>query len=209
MTLFKRFASRDFLPDFSDPVKEDSQSQNNMAAELQQQGGLQLVVAATKNGLGIGKEGSLPWKLPGDMAYFKELTSRTTVATKQNAVIMGRKTWDSIPAKFRPLQGRINIVLSRSLAGGEAVANSENDSARANAPAPDATAACKKVESMGGAYVCSSLEAATELLATPEMQQKVESTFVIGGGQVRALCSSVCCCVHTWACGEQWSTAAG
>ena len=72
----------------------------------------QLVVAAAKN-MGIGKEGGLPWSLPGDMAYFKDLTSRTRDAAKQNAVIMGRRTWESIPAKFRPLKGRINVVLTR------------------------------------------------------------------------------------------------
>ena len=52
------------------------------------------------------------------MKYFKELTSRTAEPGKRNAVIMGRKTWESIPAKFRPLPGRINVVLTRG-AGGE------------------------------------------------------------------------------------------
>ena len=61
----------------------------------------------------------MPWKLPGDMAYFKELTTRTADASKQNAVVMGRKTWESIPAKFRPLPGRVNVVLSRSMGGDE------------------------------------------------------------------------------------------
>jgi len=162
-----------------------------------QPGGLQLVVAATKNGFGIGKDGTMPWKLSGDMAYFKELTSRTRDASKQNAVIMGRKTWESIPAKFRPLKGRINIVLSRN-AGGDAnvQANSENDSAGANATAGSARA--KKAEGPEGVYWCSSLEAATELLSTPELADKVESTFVIGGGQVyrKALASPQCSAVH-------------
>lgn len=55
------------------------------------------MVAASRNGLGIGKSGTLPWNLPGDMAYFKELTSRTRDPQRQNAVVMGRKTWESIP----------------------------------------------------------------------------------------------------------------
>lgn len=163
-----------------------------MTAAEQQDGGYQLVVAATKNGLGIGKDGQLPWKLPGDMAYFRELTSRTRDSTKQNAVIMGRKTWDSIPAKFKPLKGRINIVLSRSLAGSngsvEAI-NSENDPAHANRAATTngpASTTTKGSRGMEGVHVCSSLEAAGELLETPDMKAKVESIFVIGGGQVSA-----------------------
>jgi dihydrofolate reductase len=54
----------------------------------------------------IGKDGRMPWHLPADLAHFK----RTTLGCP---VIMGRKTWDSIPPKFRPLPGRANIVLTR------------------------------------------------------------------------------------------------
>lgn len=71
------------------------------------------VVVAADAKLGIGKGGTLPWKLPGDMAYFKRVTSTTSDPAKRNAVVMGRKTWDSIPAKFRPLPNRLNIVISR------------------------------------------------------------------------------------------------
>lgn len=63
-----------------------------------------IIVAASKN-LGIGYEGKLPWKLKGDMNYFKKITT-------DNIVIMGRKTYESIPDKFRPLPNRINIILS-------------------------------------------------------------------------------------------------
>ena len=112
-----------------------------------------LAVAFTSRTQGIGKAGKLPWRLPGDLAYFKELTSKTSktssaaaaaadlesnaaavlalarnvVASSSssssspsltlpasavvNATIMGRKTWESIPAKFRPLPGRLNVVL--------------------------------------------------------------------------------------------------
>lgn len=48
-----------------------------------------------------------------EMTYFSRMTKRTKDSSKQNAVIMGRKTWESIPEKNRPLAGRINIVLSR------------------------------------------------------------------------------------------------
>ena len=66
----------------------------------------QIVVAVCKNG-GIGKVGRLPWSLPGDLKYFRELTSKTTSKKKQNAVIMGRKTWESIPEKVRRRKRRI------------------------------------------------------------------------------------------------------
>lgn len=55
----------------------------------------------------IGRDGALPWHLPEDAARFRELTYG-------HPVIMGRATWDSLPARFRPLPGRTNIVLTRS-----------------------------------------------------------------------------------------------
>ncbi|MCU1431263.1 MAG: dihydrofolate reductase [Actinotalea sp.] len=54
----------------------------------------------------IGAGGTLPWHLPEDLARFRTLTSG-------HPVIMGRTTWESLPARFRPLPGRDNIVLSR------------------------------------------------------------------------------------------------
>lgn len=72
-----------------------------------------VVVAAASN-RGIGLQGTLPWKLPSEMARFKSLTSYAEDPTKRNAVIMGYNTWLAIPEKFRPLQNRLNVVLSRS-----------------------------------------------------------------------------------------------
>jgi dihydrofolate reductase len=66
---------------------------------------LHLIFARAANGV-IGKDGGLPWQLPEDMAHFK----RTTTG---QPVIMGRKTWDSLPSRFRPLPGRTNIVVTR------------------------------------------------------------------------------------------------
>jgi dihydrofolate reductase len=70
-----------------------------------------IVVAADEAG-GIGKGGKLPWRLKGDMAYFKLLTQEPPSPETANAVIMGRVTWDSIPETFRPLRGRINLVIT-------------------------------------------------------------------------------------------------
>jgi dihydrofolate reductase len=64
-----------------------------------------LVWAQAANGV-IGRDGTLPWRLPEDLAHFKALTLGTTV-------IMGRLTWESLPPKMRPLPGRRNIVLTR------------------------------------------------------------------------------------------------
>jgi dihydrofolate reductase len=64
---------------------------------------LALVLARARNGV-IGKDGALPWRLKSDLALFK-------ATTLFKPVIMGRKTWDSLPKK--PLPGRLNIVLSR------------------------------------------------------------------------------------------------
>ncbi|GEE02538.1 dihydrofolate reductase [Gordonia spumicola] len=55
----------------------------------------------------IGRANTIPWRVPEDMARFKELTG-------DGAVVMGRKTWESLPEKFRPLPGRRNVVITRS-----------------------------------------------------------------------------------------------
>lgn len=65
-----------------------------------------LVAAVARDGA-IGRDNALLWHIPEDMARFKALTLG-------KPVVMGRKTWDSIPAKFRPLPGRRNLVVSRS-----------------------------------------------------------------------------------------------
>jgi len=71
------------------------------------------VIVAADQARGIGKNGTLPWRLPGDMAFYKRTTLQAAQG-QQNAVIMGRKTFESIPAKFRPLKNRLNLVLTRN-----------------------------------------------------------------------------------------------
>jgi dihydrofolate reductase len=64
-----------------------------------------LIWAQSTSGV-IGRGGAIPWQLPEDQARFKELTMG-------HSVVMGRRTWESLPAKARPLPGRRNVVLSR------------------------------------------------------------------------------------------------
>ena len=66
---------------------------------------ISLIVAVAENGV-IGKNNQLPWHLPTDMKYFRD-------TTMGHCVIMGRKNYDSIPLKYRPLDGRTNIVVTR------------------------------------------------------------------------------------------------
>ena len=66
-----------------------------------------IIVAVSENGV-IGKDNDLVWNLPTDMNFFKS-------KTEHHHVIMGRKNWDSIPQKWRPLPNRTNIVVSRQM----------------------------------------------------------------------------------------------
>jgi len=117
--------------------------------------GVACIVAATAQ-MGIGRDGTLPWRLKGDMAYFKRVTTEAPAA-QQNAVVMGRKTWLSIPKKFRPLPGRANVVLSR------------NPDAREQLDLPE-DVACY-----------ASLDAA---LTQMKAREDVARVFVIGGGEL-------------------------
>lgn len=114
-------ASRSTLRHYIFPMAEDMSIR---------QPTLTLIVAATARN-GIGHNGTLPWPmLKKEMAYFARVTKRVLMPSgtgsvqsdawkqanlegaRRNAVIMGRKTWESIPPKFRPLKDRTNIVIS-------------------------------------------------------------------------------------------------
>ncbi|XP_064596477.1 dihydrofolate reductase-like [Liolophura sinensis] len=113
------------------------------------------LIVAMCNNRGIGIAGKLPWRLKKDMEFFKKITSQTINPEKQNAVIMGRKTWFSIPEKFRPLAKRINIILSREMK-----------------QAPE------------GTHLASSFSEAIQLVQAAPLADKVESVHVIGGASV-------------------------
>ncbi|KAM0009762.1 putative dihydrofolate reductase, Thymidylate synthase [Helianthus debilis subsp. tardiflorus] len=131
----------------------------------------QVVVAATRT-MGIGKDGKLPWKLPSDLKFFKDVTMATSDPSKKNAIIMGRKTWDSIPLKHRPLTGRLNVVLTRS--GSSDIATTEN------------------------VLTCGSMISALEILASSPYCLCIERVFVIGGGEIlrESLNSAGCDAIH-------------
>ncbi|GAA2836823.1 dihydrofolate reductase [Leucobacter komagatae] len=64
------------------------------------------MIWAEARGGAIGRDGTMPWHLPEDLAHFKRVTLGAPV-------IMGRRTWESLPERFRPLPGRENVVVSR------------------------------------------------------------------------------------------------
>lgn len=97
-----------------------------------------LILAATIPSLGIGLNGKLPWNLSKEMKYFRQVTTTTQCLhgdndnindndiNEKNIVIMGRKTWDSIPLKFRPLSNRINIIISSTLSPSSSTSSSSS-----------------------------------------------------------------------------------
>lgn len=106
-----------------------------------------LIWAQTLDGV-IGAGNTIPWRLPEDMAHFK-------ATTLGHPVVMGRKTWDSLPPRFRPLSGRRNIVVTRDPRwAGE------------------------------GAEPAGSIAEALELAAEPHASAAPTTAWVIGGGEV-------------------------
>ena len=126
---------------------------------------MEAILACTHNG-GIGLNGKLPWRLKEDMKLFKRIT--TTIQNpndkekgKLNAVIMGRKTWESIPNKFRPLPNRINIILSRTM-------NKQTE----------------ETEVENSIYVVRNLEELDKLIERLKKEEKLATPFIIGGASL-------------------------
>ena len=125
-----------------------------------------IIASVSKTSFGIGNDGKIPWKVNGDMVFFRRTTSFCS-KNKQNAVIMGRKTWQSLPNKSRPLQQRINVVISRDI------------TIREKLSIPDSV------------IVVDSLTMALSLLSAMD---SVENIFVIGGESIyrEAIVSPLC-----------------
>lgn len=91
------------------------------------------------------------------MQYFTNMTTKTNDNLKKNVVIMGRKNWDSIPTKYKPLSNRFNFVLTRSKLD---------------------------LRTFEGTYCFNSLEEILVKLNEPEFVEKYETVWVIGGSQI-------------------------
>ncbi len=112
----------------------------------------------------LGKNNDLLWHLPQDMAHFKE-------TTRGHTVIMGRKTWDSLPPKFRPLPGRRNIVVTRqenwTQSGVEAVGSAQ--------AAIDLVAEHERAFVIGGAQIYQALLSHAHDLILTEIDQEFDA----------------------------------
>lgn len=119
---------------------------------------LNLIVALCTSH-GIGYKGSIPWMLKKDLSHFSKLTKQTENPNSLNAVIMGRKTWESLPNKFKPLPGRYNVVLSRN---NHLAAQIEDQHV----------------------LLCPSLDEAVKVLKIKKSKGEIENVWVIGGSAV-------------------------
>jgi dihydrofolate reductase len=117
-----------------------------------------VIWAQAANGV-IGRDGTLPWHLPEDMAHFREVTRGSTV-------VMGRRTWDSLPPRFRPLPGRRNVVITRGLHWTADGADVRHDVARALDG--------EEVWVIGGAEIYAAALPFAELAVITELREEFE-----------------------------------
>ncbi|CAI7674819.1 unnamed protein product [Penicillium pancosmium] len=148
--------------------------------------------------LGIGLKGTLPWpRIKADMSFFARVTSRPPKQGTTNAIIMGRKTYDSVPKHLRPLAKRISVVITRDQTGSELEARKAKMAATAKAKA-EAAAEAGQGQASGPAPAQSSAEEpATDAIVTPSLDDALEQldtvygaegrlgkVFVIGGAEI-------------------------
>lgn len=123
---------------------------------------IRMIFARAANGV-IGRDNTIPWRLPEDMARLKRLTTGWPV-------IMGRKTWDSLPVKFRPLPGRANIVITRQ-------PDWKDTGASTAASLADALALCAssaEVWILGGAQIYAQAMPLAERIEVTEIAEEIE-----------------------------------
>lgn len=117
------------------------------------------LIWAEAAGGAIGASGGMPWHVPEDLAHFKEVTLTAPV-------VMGRKTWDSLPERFRPLPGRDNIVITRQQ-------DWAADGARRAADIADAVRGLQRVWIIGGAEIFAQVIAHADRLEVTELDLEV------------------------------------
>jgi dihydrofolate reductase len=117
------------------------------------------IVVAIDRANGIGN----PWRIPSELRHFRRLTSNGN-----SAVIMGRRTWQSLPQKAKPLPNRINIIISRTM------------------------------ESVEGGTVCRSLDEALLHLGVLDRSQRIDNAYVIGGSQLYDAALNHVMCRHIY-----------
>ena len=123
---------------------------------------INMIFARSANGV-IGNNNALPWHLPEDLAHFKKLTLGCPV-------IMGRKTWESLPPRFRPLPGRTNVVITRQTDWHTAGAQSAGS-------LTDALAICKAASDVwiiGGAQIYAQAEPLASRIEVTQIDKHFE-----------------------------------
>jgi dihydrofolate reductase/thymidylate synthase len=143
------------------------------------------LIVACDNKFGIGLNNSVPWKIKEDMKYFKEITSKVpedSYFNYINAVVMGRKTWDSIPEKFKPLPNRLNIILTNQ--NPESISHHDHELVRIISNF-DEIHQNILFQSITQSITQSQTENLSENLGENTVKQlKIYDIFVIGGGAI-------------------------
>ncbi|WP_417554067.1 dihydrofolate reductase [Microbacterium sp.] len=120
---------------------------------------LGLIWAEAHGGV-IGASGGMPWHVPEDLAHFKQITLGAPV-------VMGRRTWDSLPERFRPLPGRENIVITRQAAW-------TADGVRPAADVEEALAGLDDVWVIGGSQIFGAVIDRADRLEVTELDLEVD-----------------------------------
>ncbi|KAJ5933689.1 Dihydrofolate reductase [Penicillium verhagenii] len=150
--------------------------------------------------LGIGLKGTLPWpRIKADMSFFARVTSRAPRPGTTNAIIMGRKTYDSVPKSLRPLAKRISVVITRDTTGSvregilqelearkaKMAAKAAEVAAAAGSSATATATPPAEGEPITDAIVTPSLDAAlSELESVYGAEGRLGKIFVIGGAEI-------------------------
>ncbi|XP_069561340.1 dihydrofolate reductase [Brachyistius frenatus] len=114
------------------------------------------LIAAICNGMGIGKDGKLPWNIPSEFQYYIDTITRVSKPGKMNLLIWGKRCWYSHPESMFPLANTLQVVLSTTL-------DTVPDYAH---------------------FLCRDFESAVRLAAQPPLADLIETVWVVGGVQV-------------------------